>query len=320
MQEGKKLDLGARLVPVVQELLEPDIRQRMLHEHLEDRERHGRHVRARLGRVDDVQRVADRRRQHLRLETVDAVDLTDIAHQVHADRGDVIETAEKWADVRRPRLRGEEGLGCREAERLVDPYPLARQMLDRLEPILGQGALDHGVRGDLGQLFALFDHAVEVRRHHLEAHVSRGDDGADLLHERPEGSLLLGDERGVGGAAVHQAHGHALAKLRHIGGVEKDLHENLLLGSVPYLGASPAGWARSTCTRVPARTVLKTVASPTTLPNTFTGLAGRISSPRLDGVGPKKMQKAEPGGQYPRSPMSTVSRGFSGLALTGIEK
>ena len=46
---------------------------------------------------------------------------------------------------------------------------------------------------------------------------------------------------------------------------------------------------------VPARTFLKMVGSPVTRPNTFTGLAGRISAPRLAGVGPKKMQNAEPG-------------------------
>jgi hypothetical protein len=48
---------------------------------------------------------------------------------------------------------------------------------------------------------------------------------------------------------------------------------------------------------VPALTFRNAVGSPLTRPNTFTGLAGRISSPRLAGVGPKKMQNARPGGQ-----------------------
>src|SRR5262245_21275505 len=55
--------------------------------------------------------------------------------------------------------------------------------------------------------------------------------------------------------------------------------------------------ARSILIVVPERTFLNTRGSPSTLPNTLTGLAGRISSPRLAGVGPKKMQNAEPGGQ-----------------------
>lgn len=70
----------------------------------------------------------------------------------------------------------------------------------------------------------------------------------------------------------------------------------------------------------PLRTFLKTSGSPSTLPMTLTGLAGLISSPRLAGVGPKKMQKAFPGGQYPRSPTSTTSLGFSAPILTGMEK
>jgi hypothetical protein len=50
-------------------------------------------------------------------------------------------------------------------------------------------------------------------------------------------------------------------------------------------------------TGVPSRTCRKTVASPSTRPTTLTGLAGRISLPCEAGVGPKKMQKADPGGQ-----------------------
>jgi len=79
---------------------------------------------------------------------------------------------------------------------------------------------------------------------------------------------------GVGGADVHRRHGHAFPELGDVG-----------------------GYARSTRTCVPERTFLKRVGSPATLPKTLTGLAGRISSPRLEGVGPKKMQKAAPGGQ-----------------------
>ena len=55
--------------------------------------------------------------------------------------------------------------------------------------------------------------------------------------------------------------------------------------------------ARSIFTRSPLRTFLNTLGSPVTLPKTLTALAGRISLPRLMGVGPKKMQKALPGGQ-----------------------
>ena len=44
-------------------------------------------------------------------------------------------------------------------------------------------------------------------------------------------------------------------------------------------------------------TVFNTVGSPMTRPIGLTGLAGRISSPSLTGVFPKKIHKALPGGQ-----------------------
>ena len=66
--------------------------------------------------------------------------------------------------------------------------------------------------------------------------------------------------------------------------------------------------------------LVNTRGSPSTHPKTFTGLAGLISSPLLAGVGPKKMQKALPGGQNPRSPISTTSMGSSASTSTGIEK
>ena len=97
-------------------------------------------------------------------------------------------------------------------------------------------------------------------------------------------------------------------------GVEEDLH-----GRSPSVLIGPTAGPRSVSVVVcwprarrpppardapasPARTALNTVGSPSTRPKTLTGLAGRHSSPRLAGVGPKKMQNARPGGQYPRSP------------------
>jgi hypothetical protein len=47
----------------------------------------------------------------------------------------------------------------------------------------------------------------------------------------------------------------------------------------------------------PDLTFLNTFGSPIIFPKIFTGLAGLISSPSLAGVGPKKIQKAFPGGQ-----------------------
>ena len=83
------------------------------------------------------------------------------------------------------------------------------------------------------------------------------------------------------------------------------------------------GWlqAFSMVIFAPSIAFRKTLGSDETFPTILTALAARISSPRLAGVGPKKMQKALPGGQYPSSPAVTTSLApFSCLALTGMLK
>ena len=71
----------------------------------------------------------------------------------------------------------------------------------------------------------------------------------------------------------------------------------------------------------PVATAASTVGSPSMAPMTLTGLAGRISFPRLMGVGPQKRQSALPGGQYATAPLSTVSAASgASAASTGIEK
>src|SRR5439155_9612961 len=220
-------DLLAELRPVLQELLEADVGQRMLHELLEHRERDRHDVGAGLRGVDHVERVTDRRGEHLGLEALDAVDLADVADEVHADVGNVVEASEERTDIDGARLRREEGLGRREAERLVDADPLAGEILHGLEAVLGEGALDDGVRRDLRQLLAFLHHALEVRGHHLEAHIA-GNDRADLLDQRPEWTLLLGDQRGVGGDAVDDTERHAFLDLAEVRRVQEDLHGALL--------------------------------------------------------------------------------------------
>src|SRR2546428_7060907 len=84
-----------------------------------------------------------------------------------------------------------------------------------------------------------------------------------------------------------------------------------LAGHFATFAATPAGQPaqtqrdslrRAITTRAPSRTCLNALGSPRRCPITVTGLAGRISSPLLAGVGPNKTPNAPPGGQYPRSP------------------
>src|SRR3990170_1432660 len=82
---GRGLEFDAGLVPIVQELLEPDVGERVLHQLLEDGERHGGHMGRRQGRVHDVERIPDGRGEYLGLEAVVRVDLDDLADQIHPD-------------------------------------------------------------------------------------------------------------------------------------------------------------------------------------------------------------------------------------------
>ena len=68
-------------------------------------------------------------------------------------------------------------------------------------------------------------------------------------------------------------------------------------------------------------TISKSCGSPRIFPMTLTADAGTILLELLIGVTPKKMQKADPGGQYPKSPISTTSFDVSSNGeLIGIEK
>src|SRR5262245_34748674 len=256
-----------------------------------------------------MQRVAYGGGQHLGAEALHAIDLADVADQVHAHVRDVVQAAEEGADVVRAGLGREQRLGRREAQRLIDADAAAGQVLNRLEPVLREGTLHHHVVGDLAELLGFLHHALEIGGHHLQAHVARRRRLTDLLDQRTERALLLGDQRWVGGDAVQESHLHGFLDLTHARGIEKDFHR--LPHSFPD---------RSRRTRVPARTEPKTLGSPITRPTTFTGLSGRISSPWLAGVGPKKMQKARPGGQYARSPSSTTARGDSAPSVRPMPK
>src|SRR5262249_44308159 len=152
-----------------------------------------------------------------------------------------------------------------------------------------------------------------VGGHHLKVDHAV-DDATDLVDEVAERPLLLGDQRRIAGDTVQDPHGGGLAELLHVRGIEKELHDR---PPRALRSTSPTGSRR---TAAPARTRRKTVASPSIRPNTLTGLAGRISAPRLAGVGPKKTQNAWPGGQNARSPMATTSVAPSASARTGMPK
>src|SRR4029450_13962068 len=80
----------------------------------------------------------------------------------------------------------------------------------------------------------------EVGRDHLEAHVA-GDDRADLLDERAERTVFLGDQRGVGRHPVDDAERHAFLDLFDTRRIEKNLHRGLPGVNVRAAGRRGAG-------------------------------------------------------------------------------
>src|SRR5262249_24098315 len=89
---GRGLAGGSRLLeyltPVLQELVEPLIGQRVIEKHVQDFERHGPDVRASRRRIDNVNRRPQGCGQHLRFEAVVLVDMHDLPDQIHPDGTD----------------------------------------------------------------------------------------------------------------------------------------------------------------------------------------------------------------------------------------
>src|SRR4029453_2654274 len=107
------------LFPILQELLQADVGERMVEHLLDYRRRAGGDVGAQLGRFDDVNGMTAAGDEDFRRELVVAVDRDDLANELHAVGGDVVEAADERADERRARLRRQQRLRAREAQRDV---------------------------------------------------------------------------------------------------------------------------------------------------------------------------------------------------------
>src|SRR5712671_5227854 len=115
----KTLSRSLDLFPIAQESGDALVCERMIEQQLQDLERHGRNMSAGQGALDHMQRMTQRRRQHLRLVVVVLVDLDDLANHVHAIVADIVKTSYKWAYVSRTRFRAHQSLCRREAQRHV---------------------------------------------------------------------------------------------------------------------------------------------------------------------------------------------------------
>src|SRR6185312_595283 len=132
------------------------------------------------------------------------VDLDDIADQLHAVPAGVIDAADERADKIRPGLGSQDRLPGGKAQGHVHPDAFAAEHGTRSDAVPGQWHLHHDVFVDLGQLAALGEHALGVGGYHLSADVAV-DDIADLADLLVNWYSLFGDQRRVGGDAVHNA-------------------------------------------------------------------------------------------------------------------
>src|SRR5262245_30355488 len=93
------------LLPILKEIGQADVGQRVFEQLLNHLERHGGDVRAEPRRFDHVQRVADAGRQNLGVKSVVVVNLPNLSDQSHAFVADVVQAADERADESRSRFR-----------------------------------------------------------------------------------------------------------------------------------------------------------------------------------------------------------------------
>src|SRR5262245_62375660 len=216
-----------RLLPILQELLQPDVGQRVVEQGIDHRRRAGCDVGPHARRFDNVIWVSAAGDENLRRVLVVVEDLDDLANHFHAVRGDVVQPADEGADVAGARLRGEQRLRWREAQRDVDANALARELFARADAVAGERRFDDHVRVDLRDVTSLLQHAREVGRGHFAAHRAL-DDVADPLEVLPEVARLFRQERRVRRHAVEDAQRGNRLDVLDAAGVHKEFHEELL--------------------------------------------------------------------------------------------
>ena len=156
-------------------------------------------------------------------------------NQVHPYFGNIVEPSDEGRDVARPRLRRQQRLVGREAERNVSAGARVFKGLARLEPVGRQRQLDDCVLAPARQLRRFGEHSsrVESRDFERDWTVHQFEDFTrDFLEVAP----ALRHQRGIGGDTVEDAERLRFADFRHVGGVDEELH------AARSRGGLKAGW------------------------------------------------------------------------------
>src|SRR5664280_994218 len=214
----------SRLCPILAELDDALVGERVVNHLLEDLERQRGDVRSGHGGLGHVQWVPDRGGQDLTLDVVEREDLGQLADDRHAVLVDVVQAAHERRDDARAGLGGEEALVGAEYERAVGLDALFGEARDGLQAVLAHRDLDHDVRGKLGEVAPLGQHSLHVVRDDF-GRDRAGGDLADRLEEVVVGAAHLRVEARVGGDPIEDAPPGSGADLFNLGSVEEYLHQ-----------------------------------------------------------------------------------------------
>ena len=144
-------------------------------------------------------------------------------NQVHPYFGNIVEPSDEGRDVARPRLRRQQRLVGREAERNVSAGARVFEGLARLEPVGRKRQLDDCVLAPARQLRRFNEHSRRVKRRDFERDRAVHElqyFARDFLEVAP----ALRYKRGIGGDTIEDAERLRFADFRHVDGVYEELH------------------------------------------------------------------------------------------------
>src|SRR4051812_24007803 len=215
--------LGLRLLPVSDELLQADVGQRMVEERIDDSGGTRADVRSHPRGFDDVHRAARAGDENLRRELVVAEDLDDLLNQVHAGGRHIVQPTDKRAHERRTDFRGEQRLRRREDQGDVDASALFGESLARLHAVARERHLDDDVLVDFCKVASFAHNAIEIGRDDLRADRPL-DQVADLLEVLAVVAWFFREQRWVRRDAVDDPERHERVDILEVARVDEDLH------------------------------------------------------------------------------------------------
>jgi len=220
------VQLLLHVLPVLHELLEPRIRERVMREPFKYLVGNRRDVRTQLRSFHDVARMPRGGNQHFGIKVVVTPNLHDLCDERHAVLTRIIQASDEGADDGGTRLGGEERLVCGEHQRAVGADFLLPAVVQGLEALDGHRDFHHHVLVPAVVFLGLLLHPLEFRGSYLRTHA--GDEFAHLHDRLFEVLPLLGNERRVRRDSIEHAPRGDLCDLINVSGIEEELHKKTM--------------------------------------------------------------------------------------------